>query len=504
MVCANEKEKMVPGLRLAQAAILGIAVTAIIYTFSEGISGNDFWWHIKVGEWVVQNGAVPQTDIFSWYGTTHQIPWTPHEWLADVILYLIHDAWGSAGIYLLSVFAALLMTALLWRGARRYVQKNILVGGLFFALFAVTTSLFFYGRPHLFSFFLLYWELRILYGFVEDPADKGIYMLPVISCIWSNIHGGSAALSYVLCAVFLIVGMLRIRIGRIEPTVMEKKSLFRLLAVTVCAIAAILVNPVGIDILLYPYKSFGDSLQMTFISEWRSPDAKQLGDLILFFAPVVLLLIGFFAEEKRIRLIDLAVMGLFVLLFLRSVRFIMLWYIAAVFCAFPYVPECKVKPMSRKSEKALIAVCLAVFSLLIGRSVHETWKTHRNEGLISVTMSDEAIAAVSAAGPERLFNDYNLGEALIYHEIPVFFDARADLYAYDNIMADGISLMFLEQANPEADVPYADVDALIGKYDFDNILILKSRALYAYLTSRPEQFVCVYEDEHLGCFQVIR
>jgi hypothetical protein len=43
-----------------------LAVTLLC--FSEGINGNDFWWHVKVGEWIVDNGKVPTEDIFSWYG----------------------------------------------------------------------------------------------------------------------------------------------------------------------------------------------------------------------------------------------------------------------------------------------------------------------------------------------------------------------------------------------------------------------------------------------------
>ena len=500
----RRSEKKIPGMRLALVAILGIAITAIAYSFGKGISGNDFWWHIKVGEWVVENGSVPTTDIFSWYGVANKIPWTAHEWLADVILYLVHAGLGELGIFFMSLLAAFLMVALLWHEARRYVEKNILIGGLFFVLLAVTTSVFFYGRPHMFSFFLLYWELKVLFAFVENPASKGIYTIPALTCIWSNIHGGSASLAYVICAVFLVVGVLNIKIGKIVPTRLEKKSIVKLLIISISSVGAILLNPVGLEVLKYPYKSLGDQLQMTLISEWRPPDAKEIGDLVLFFCPIALLLIGFLAEEKRIRLIDLAVMGVFVLLFLRSVRFIMLWYIAAVFCAFPYVPECKIKQMSEKSERVLIAVCAMVFALLIGMSGVKVYETARNCKLISETMSDEAINVVKEDSPARLFNDYNLGEALIYNEIPVFFDARADLYAHDNILADGVSLTFLQQANAADGTSFVDVAGLIRKYDFDAILILKTRALYSFLISHPERFACIYEDNSVGYFRVVR
>ena len=497
------KEK-VPGMMLALVAIMGMSICAIAYTFSEGISGNDFWWHVKVGQWVVENKSVPTTDIFSWYGVANPIPWTAHEWLADVIFYFVHSKLGQMGVFAMSILAALLMFGLLWHEAGKYVEKNILVGGLFFVLLAVTTNIFFYGRPHLFSFFLLYWELKVLFAFVENPKSRGIYTVPLITCLWSNIHGGCASISYVLCGVFLIVCSVNVQIGKIESSRLDIKARIKLLIITICAVGAILVNPVGLEVLVYPYKSFGDELQMTLISEWRAPDAKNIGDLLLFYCPIVLLLIGFLAEEKRIRLIDLVVMALFVFLFVRSVRFIMLWYIAAAFCALPYVPECRIKPMTRKSEQTLIMACLLAFLLVIGMSGKQLCDTVHTGTLISTTLSDDAVAAVKKDAPKRLFNDYNLGEALIYHDVPVYFDARADLYAYDNLMADGVSMLFLEQANADAETAYADVNQLIEKYQFDGILILKTRALYAYLISHPDQFACVYEDSLVGYFRVIQ
>lgn len=496
------KKSNLPGISLATVTIWGIIITAIVYLFSQGISGNDFWWHIKVGEWVVSNKSVPTTDIFSWYGTAHEIPWTAHEWLADVMLYAIHNVFGNIGIFLLSMSAAFLMTWLLWREAKPYIERNIFITGLFFVLLAITTYGFFYGRPHLFSFFLVFAELKILYRFFKDPNSKSIYLIPVISCLWSNLHGGFASLSYILCAVFLFAGMWNIPIGKISPTKLEKKALLKLLVITLCSIGAILINPVGIDVLTYPYKSFGDQLQMTFINEWQAPDAKNIFNLICFFFPIVLMLIGFFAEEKRIRLIDLLVMGLFVLLFLRSIRFIMVWYIAAVFCAFPYMPQMKVKDMCPKFERTLIVTFLLVFSLLIGDGCIKISKTLQNDELISVMLSDEAISAIQEDASERVFNDYNLGEALIYNEIPVFFDARADLYVENGILADGISLMDLVQVNPDAEVPYIDVYELIKKYEFDSILILKEMPLYSYLISHPDLFVSVYEDNSIGYFRI--
>lgn len=484
------------------AVVFTCAIVSLLWSFSSGISGNDFWWHVKVGQWIVEHRQIPASDIFSWYGTVNQIPWVAHEWLSDVIFYVLFDTVGTLGIFLFSLLSAFAMLCLMWKQSKSYLQKNLLIGGLFFALFAVATNIFFYGRPHLFSFFLLFFELKILYVFLEKPETKSIFLIPVIACVWSNIHGGSSNLSYLLCVMFLVIGICKQEIGCLQPQPLKKAALVKLTIVLILSVLAVMVNPFGVKMLLYPYENMGDKLMLAVIGEWHAPDAKDLGALILYYMPIAILLLGFFAENKRLRMIDVATMAVFVLLFLRSIRFIMLWYIAAVFCAIPYMPACKIKPIGPKTEKILIAFCvmLIVFSLVaVTDSLQETAE---NGQLISTVMSEEAIDAVAQDAPDRLFNDYNLGEALIFHEIPVFFDARADVYAYEHLLADGVGLMLMEQMNPDAQQSYLDPEGLIEKYGFDAILILKSRPLYSYLLSHRDRYICLYEDESLGYFKV--
>lgn len=474
----------------------------ILCCFSGGISGNDFWWHVKVGEWICENKAVPTTDIFSWYGMEKNIAWTAHEWLADVLFYLIHSSLGAAGIYILSLAAALAMIYLLIWNTREYLKKNILISGVFYVMLSIVCYMFFYGRPHIFSFFLLFFEMKILYEFMEKPDTRKVFLIPLIACAWSNIHGGSSNLSYILCIIFILCISLKFKIGRVEATRFHKVYIKRLSAVTVLTIGAILVNPVGLHVLAYPYQSLSDNMMMTVISEWQAPDAKMIGNLILYFIPIVLMMVGFVTEEKKVRFIDIAVMGAFLFLFFRSARFIMLWYIVATFYAFPYMPECKVKEISGKFEK--LTLCIAGIALGIG-VVFFTGKVIinlDNPDLISTVVSEEMINAIKEDNPDRLYNDYNTGETLIYNDIEVFFDARADLYSAENIMSDGVSLMYLEQANGKAKTPYVDVEALVEQYQFDAILILKDRPLYTYLVSHPENYECIYEDDTMGYFKI--
>src|SRR5438093_9600180 len=65
-------------------------------------SDPDLWWHMRTGQWVIENGAVPHTDPFSFTMTgTH---WVAHEWLADIGLYELYRLGGFGALTLATTF----------------------------------------------------------------------------------------------------------------------------------------------------------------------------------------------------------------------------------------------------------------------------------------------------------------------------------------------------------------------------------------------------------------
>lgn len=495
-------EKKISIKKIAEMIIFLIPIIVILKMYSTCISGNDFWWHLKVGQRVVVDRNVPLKDIFSWYGMERKINWTAHEWLAEVIFYVVFRKFGEKGIFIFSITSVIGMYILLWNIVRKYLDNNYFFSLIYLIFYSILSKFFFYGRPQVFGFFLLFFELKCLYDFIENENSKKIYFLPLISILWSNLHGGSAGLSYVVCIIFIIAGAKKNDFGRIEAKRLSNKSLAKLIIVTFAVILGLLVNPIGTKVLIYPYINLSDEISMRMISEWRSPDAKQLADIIFYFLPVAVMSYGVIEKKCKVRLIDVLIMCCFLLLFFRSVRFIMLWFIAASFYSFGYMPRLEIKAVTKLYEKVTIGILfvLVVFGLFIAGS--NVIKLYNNGELIAKAMSDEAVKTIVEDSPNRLFNDYNFGETLIYNDIPVFFDSRADLFSQENILADGISLMLLSQKNGDSDKEYVDVNELIQKYNFDAILIKKSRPLYTYIISHTEKFMLIYEDEQLGYFKI--
>src|SRR3954470_13965217 len=73
----------------------------------------DTHWHVTVGQWILQHGAVPTVDTYSFTMTGQ--PWIAKEWLSQVAMALAYDIGGWGGVVVLAAAAFGVTSALLLR-----------------------------------------------------------------------------------------------------------------------------------------------------------------------------------------------------------------------------------------------------------------------------------------------------------------------------------------------------------------------------------------------------
>ena len=105
------------------------------------------------------------------------------------------------------------------------------------------------------------------------------------------------------------------------------------------------------------------------------------------------------------------------------------------------------------------------------------------------TLSDDAIFVLKEENPKRLFNYYDYGAYLIYQNIPVFIDGRADLYSKYNYK-DYQKISRLSYRFPQ----------LISKYNFDYFLVPRKSGLSSYL-KEDGSYVLIYHDDTCNIFK---
>jgi hypothetical protein len=97
---------------------------------------------------------------------------------------------------------------------------------------------------------------------------------------------------------------------------------------------------------------------------------------------------------------------------------------------------------------------------------------------------EKDIEIIKKENPKRLFNMYDYGGDLIYNNILVFIDGRADLYS-DYNYDDYLKISTLDY----------DTEKLIEKYDFDYFLVDKKYPISTYLNNNSKyQFIYQRDD----------
>lgn len=476
--------------------LLLIPIAVSVFLYSYGLAGNDFWWHIKVGEWICKNNALPSVDIFSWYGINNHIPWNSQEWLADVIFYVIYSIFGEKVFFLFCVFFENIFLAVIILCNYHYIKNRFLFSIIYLCFTSACFTVFIYGRPQIFSGVILFAQLYCLYRYYNKGRLKYIVPVPILTILWSNLHGGSSNLSYILCFIFFLVSLFPFKSYRIANLRKSKKIKVSFLILTFICIAAIFVNPQGVYVFIYPYVNMGNSFMLSVISEWSSPDAKELGQVILYFFPLLLFLLCMILGKKKILLIDGIIVIIFLFLFFRSIRFVFYLYIVVSVVGYKYFPATKIH-----SSKLGSVFAIVVSLIFIVYSYGSLFSELNSKQIIKRVLDYKYCELIKEENVKRIYNDYNYAETLIYNDIECFVDARVDLFA-DNIFEDSINLCYLtNMKSPQLSI---DPEKLIDKYKFDAVIIQTDRPLKAYLDSNPDEYLLVESDKNTAYYHVNR
>src|SRR4051812_37733336 len=78
------------------AAVYALVLVVTVRAVGQPLFDPDVWWHLRVGQWVVEHGTVTTNDPFSSPGQLK--PWVAYSWLYEVLLYGLVKAFGLAGI----------------------------------------------------------------------------------------------------------------------------------------------------------------------------------------------------------------------------------------------------------------------------------------------------------------------------------------------------------------------------------------------------------------------
>lgn len=261
--------------------IVAIALAAALPYALKISADHDLWWHVRTGQLILEEHALPATDPFSF--TASESAWTNHEWLSDVILATAYARGGDRALsvlrttLLVAVLAAL--AALLWR---RLPHPLFVLAGLLLVtpLIRIFVNLRPHGYTYLFTLLLL-WILE-----AGRQRQRLLWLIPPLMALWTNLHGGFV-LGVGILTVVLGTRWLGLDDDATRPDAGERS---RMLSVYGLGLLAPVINPYGFGLLTYLSRELGadHSLILEWRGIWNFPE-HRLHFLLLCALPIVAL-----------------------------------------------------------------------------------------------------------------------------------------------------------------------------------------------------------------------
>lgn len=482
----------------ARSLTLNRLVTAIVFIaiFTMAVrvpADTDTWWHLQSGRWIVENRAILRHDPFS--HTRLGQPWIDHGWLAQIILFKAYDALKYAGLALLVAGLVTVAYVLVWHQCR---EGNRWLRAFALIVAAATSGVIWAARPQIFSFALTALVTYLLHRF-KRGSHRIIWWLPLVMLVWVNVHGGFA-IGFILVVAYLF-GETGNQI--LKNRGMPWKEIGRLGLVLGACLLVVPLNPNGVQMWGYPFRTVGIGALQDFIAEWRSPDFHQL-HLHPFIWMLLAALTAIGLSGRRADFTDLTLVALFTYMSLLAGRNIALFALVTAPVIVRYGSTALAGWRQRRGQTAesvaspgargLITLNWVLLGLVIVAAlvkISQPLSPTVNEGAQAESLPVEAVAFLKDERPPGpIFNSYNWGGYLIWElpEYPVFVDGRTDLYD-DAFLREYLSIVLAEDGWEEA----------LDSHGINLVLIEPQSALGKLLVGRPgwEQ---VYLDEMATIF----
>ncbi|GAB4281464.1 MAG: hypothetical protein Kow0080_35000 [Candidatus Promineifilaceae bacterium] len=446
----------------------------------------DMWWHLRTGEAILQHG-IPRADIFSF--TVTGLPWTTHEWLSQVIMWLVYRLAGLPG--LMVVFAGFI--ALTFWLVYAVCEARPYLAGFVTLLAAVTSAIVWGARPQIFNMLLMAAFIHVVERVRRGQwSVRRLLLLPVLMVVWANLHSGYL-LGVVVLGTYLVGDGVQ-RIWRPEDErPLTWHGLWVLAGVTAISFFAAAINPNGVSLWVYPFLTLGSPAMQAFIQEWHSPDFHQ-SYFWPFIAQIFLGTAAWAYSSRRPTASDLLLFLGTAFAGLVSARHIPLFAIVSVPIVSRHLAgavggqpwlvalqrdDVPVSPTKQGWLNTGLLVAVVLLAL-----VWTAVKISQNEVAIAERYPVTAVNYLQGSGlaQARGYNSYNWGGYLIWRGIPVFVDGRADVYGDDFLFFYRLAF----DATPRWQEP-------LTAYDVDYVLMERGSPLTALLTNELG-WQLVYQD----------
>lgn len=464
--------------------ILCIITTPIVFQ-------NDTFYTIKIGKYILTNG-IDMLDHFS----IHTLSYTYPHWLYDVLISLIYSINGFTSLYIFNIFCFIIISYLMFY----FINKNIkskFISLIFTILSILILSSYITTRAQVISYIVFILEYIFITNYLKKTNKFYLFGLIILSSILCNMHVAVWPFYFIVflpyIAEYIIAKLFKRKtIFKFIEINENKNTKYLIITLFLCIIPGFLTPIKDTPFTYLIYTMMGNS--QSFIQEHLPLDIPKL--IILISFSLIIILLSVINKIKAHQLFF--VLGLSFMAF-SSDRHIALYTIfifpilADLFNQIFIKINIDIDNYTLKYLLSNIGIIIITIILLILTGLfiyfNKDEKYYKEE--------DYPIQATNFILNNldykniKLLNEYNYGSYLLFYDIPVFIDSRADLYTKEFNHKQDIFQDYMDK----------DYNYIIKKYNITHIISQKDSNLYSFI--KNHNYNIIYEDKYFIVCEVI-
>jgi hypothetical protein len=387
----------------------------------------DIWWHLRSAQDLWQTHNFTPADTYSFTAAGSQR--LNYEWLSELGYFFAYRLAGLRGI--LGLYFGLLVLTFsgvyyLCCTAGADGIDSVLAVFLGILLAAVSIG----PRTLLFGWLCMVAILAILDRFRRTA--RGLWLMPAVFALWINLHP-SWVFGLAVVVMTIACGLVEGTWGQVRAVKWTPAQLRTLLLTTAASVAALLVNPLGYKLALYPFDFlFRQQSNVSYIAEWQSVDFSS-GDGKVALLSIIGLMAVALVSRRRWRLEEVVLTAFALWMALSHTRFLFFagLILPPIFAQRinlfqPYRPD-EDKPLLNAAIMGCILAGILVFfpsQASLQTKVDEEYPTAALK-----FMRENQLTG-------RTFNQYFWGGYMEWTipELKTFVDGRADIFVYNGVL----------------------------------------------------------------------
>jgi hypothetical protein len=482
---------------------------------------NDTFYSIAIGRNLITMGTIyvveAQMDIFSQYGYDYTYP----HWLYDWGLGMIYNFAGFDGIYASTVILSIILGISIYLVSKK-ISKNEITSFVFTIVAMVLLRPYITARAQLVTFILFLMEVFLIETFISY-GSKGSKLIPIllaiIGILIANLHAAVWPFFIVLflpyVAEYAVSKIILLKnyyiVKNDNPKIEFIFDFERLQAERWLIILCVLYLLTGLVTPAFgvPYTYLAKILignSMVHIQEHQPLVLAENLYAIIIFAIYLGILIF---SKIKFRLKDLFMTAGLLILSIFTQRQFSLFVLIGGLTINNWLSELlntskqkyDIGRTNLMSCLELATTNVGIVSILLFTILYSAIFYNHNKNSEYI---DTSLYPVKAAEwmknnltlrGNRIYNEYDFGSYLMYDDVPVFIDSRADLYTPEfNKDANNFEDFFTTSG---LTVYYEDT---FEKYNIRYVLIYNNSVLNIFL-SHDDNYKVLYKDESFVVYE---